>query len=406
LRAACSSTAIKRPKGEVVVRVTQLSAFSVRIPLKRPIRHASHSRCDTNNLIVRATLEDGTQGFGEGVPRDYVTGETIESAIGVLQETPLGEQLGPCASFADAVHLAERLSLEVPGDERQCQANAARCALELAVLDAYGKHFQKPLSDATRILAPALSEPRDWVRYSGVIASANGPKAHLAAWRIRLWRFPDLKVKIGMAGHDDLWRLRTIRKIVGRKKDIRVDANEAWPVGEVAKRLEELEPLEIRAVEQPVPHESVAALAEARRSSKIAIVLDESLCSLVDAGRAVQFGTCDVFNIRLSKCGGFIPSLRIAEFARKKGLGYQLGCQVGETAILSAAGRHFAASVAGLRYVEGSYDWYLVREPLAEKDITFHWGGWAPALKGPGLDIEIDSEALTRVTIRQERLLG
>jgi muconate cycloisomerase len=395
-----------KTQGESVVRVVQLSAFSVRIPLKRPIRHASHSRDDTDNLIVRATLEDGTQGFGEGVPREYVTGETIDSAIGVLQGTRLADQLGTCTSFADAIHMAARLHFEVPGDERHCQANAARCALELAVLDAYGKHFHKPISEATRILAPALYEPRPWVRYSGVIASANGPKAHLAAWRIRLWRFPDLKVKIGMSGHDDLWRLRTIRKIVGRKKDMRVDANEAWPAGEVAKRLRELEPLEIRSVEQPVPHEAVATLTEARRSSKIAIILDESLCSLVDAQRAAESRTCDLFNIRLSKCGGFIPSLRIAGFARSENLGYQLGCQVGETAILSAAGRHFAASVGGLRYVEGSYDRYLVRERLAHKDITFRWGGWAPALLGPGLDIEVDSRALSRVTLREERLLG
>src|SRR5262249_29972053 len=208
---ACQST-----RGESVVRVTQLSAFSVRIPLKRPIRHASHSREDTDNLIVRARLEDGTEGVGEGVPRDYVTGETIDSAIAVLRDTRLGDQLADCGSFADAVGMAERLRLEVAGDERQCQANAARCALELAILDAYGKHFQTPISQTTRILTPALYEPRAWVRYSGVIASANGPKAHLAAWRIRLWRFPDLKVKIGMSGHDDLWRLRTIRKIVGR----------------------------------------------------------------------------------------------------------------------------------------------------------------------------------------------
>src|SRR5207248_4138084 len=61
-----------------------------------------------------------------------------------------------------------------------------------------------------------------------------------------------------------------------------------------------------------------------------------------------------LFNVRLSKCGGFIPSLRLAQLARQHGLGYQLGCQVGETALLSAAGRHFATSVAGIRYLEGS----------------------------------------------------
>ncbi len=123
-------------------------------------------------------------------------------------------------------------------------------------------------------------------------------------------------------------------------------------------------------------------------------MLDESLCSRFDAERAVEGQTCDLFNLRLSKCGGFIPSLRLAQFAKQHGLGCQLGCQVGETAILSAAGRHFAASVAGLRYLEGSYDRHLVRESLATTDLTFGWGGWAPALAGPGLDVPIDPQGL------------
>ena len=115
---------------------------------------------------------------------------------------------------------------------------------------------------------------------------------------------------------------------------------------------------------------------------------------------------CDLFNLRLSKCGGFIPSLRLAQLARRHGLGYQLGCQVGETALLSAAGRQFACSVAGLRYLEGSYDRHLVREALGTEDITFRWGGWAPALPGPGLGVTLDPRALERVTIRKEPLLG
>jgi muconate cycloisomerase len=134
-------------------------------------------------------------------------------------------------------------------------------------------------------------------------------------------------------------------------------------------------------------------------------MLDESLCGRHDAERAAADGTCDLFNLRLSKCGGFIPSLRLAQFARSCGLGYQLGCQVGETVLLSAAGRHFASSVADIRYVEGSYDRHLVRESLGTQDITFRWGGWAPALPGPGLGVELDPKALARVTVRSERLL-
>jgi muconate cycloisomerase len=121
--------------------------------------------------------------------------------------------------------------------------------------------------------------------------------------------------------------------------------------------------------------------------------------------RAVEEGLCDIFNLRLSKCGGFTRSLRLASLAKKHGLSCQLGCQVGETAILSAAGRHFAASVGGLRYLEGSYDRRLVGEALGKRDITFGWGGWAPALAGFGLGIEIDDAALARVTTQAEQIL-
>src|SRR6202043_2404785 len=141
----------------------------------------------------------------------------------------------------------------------------------------------------------------------------------------------------------------------------------------------------ISAVEQPIPHAQVTSLREVRRRVKTPLMLDESLCSRTDAERAVADETCDLFNLRLSKCGGFVPTLRLARLAKRHGLGYQLGCQVGETALLSAAGRPFATSVAHLRYVEGSYDRHLVREALGERDLTFGRGGWAAALAGPGL---------------------
>jgi L-Ala-D/L-Glu epimerase len=389
------------------MRVKELTALHVLIPLRKPIRHASHTRAETDNLIVRCVLADGTTGYGEGVPREYVTGETIDSAIALLRRSDLGAQMESCADMPAALALAERLRLApIPGDERRRQGNAARCALELALLDAYGKRFGAPLSTATRSLAPELYRPQPRVRYSGAITSATGLKLRLACWKMWIYRFRQLKIKVGIEGQDDVKRLSIIRSRAGRKMDLRIDANEAWTPANVGERIESLKPFGITSVEQPVPHADVDCLAEVRQRTRVPIMHDESLCSLVDAERAVQRGTCDLFNIRLSKCGGFIPSLRLVQFTKKHGLGYQLGCQVGETALLSAAGRHFACSVADLRYLEGSYDRHLVREALGTRDITFGWGGWAPALAAPGLGIDVDAAALQRVTRRQETVLG
>jgi muconate cycloisomerase len=121
----------------------------------------------------------------------------------------------------------------------------------------------------------------------------------------------------------------------------------------------------------------------------------------LDAEQLVSGKRVDLFNLRLSKCGGFIPTLRLLARARNAGLGAQLGCQVGETGILSAAGRHFAQSVSGLEAVEGSFDRYLVGERLTREDLTFGWGGKAPPLVGPGLGIDVDEAALQRVAVRK-----
>jgi muconate cycloisomerase len=390
------------------LKVAEVTALLVRIPLRRAIRHASHSRTSTDNLIVRVVLDDRTEGYGEGVPREYVTGESAEFALDRLKQSDLAGQLEPCRDFAAAVALAERLQLApVPGDDRGCQGNAARCALELALLDAYGKRFGQPVSEVTRLLAPDLHAPRPRVRYSGAITTARGFKMRWHMWRMWGYGFRQVKIKVGVPGLDDVARFEQVRKAwVARKIDLRVDANEAWTPADAVERIRELEPFRITAVEQPVPHADIGALAEVRRQVRTPIMLDESLCSRVDAERAVSGSVCDLFNLRLSKCGGFIPSLRLAQFARQHNLGCQLGCQVGETAVLSAAGRHFASSVGGLRYVEGSYDRHLVQEALGTRDLTFGWGGWAPALPGPGLGVTLDPAALERVTVRKEALLG
>ena len=389
------------------MRVVELTLIHAKIPLRREVRHASAARSGSDNLIVRTELEDGTTGFGEGVPRSYVTGETIGGAFEQLAKTDFRSQLVRPASFIEAVDMADRLELWRPGnDPRDCYGNAARCAVELSLLDVYGKYFATPLRAVSGLLGGCelIRNSVATVRYSSVITAESQRGEFWSALKTRLYGFRDCKVKVGVNGQNDAERMRRIRRILGRRVELRVDANESWHPDEVEQRVRELEPFGIRSIEQPVAHEHVSLLAPLRRRVRVPIMHDESLCSLVDARAAIEQGTCDLFNIRLSKCGGFLRSLRIAALAHANGLGYQLGCQVGETGILSAAGRHFATSVAGIRCLEGSYDRHLVAERLTREDMTFRYGGRATALDGAGLGVTIDRAALARVTQREERI--
>lgn len=388
------------------MRIAELIAYHVQIPLKTKIQHASYTRRMTDSVIVRCVLSDGIQGWGEGLPREYVTGETIDSVFELLRATPLSQQLGAdLANPESAIAACENFQLTRPqSDPRNCFGNSIRCAVELSILDAVCRTAGVPLSEITSKYGPAagIRNAQSQVRYSAVITSSSPVKQRIKSLLIRLHGFHQTKVKVGVEGVDDGVSLRRIRRLTGPAMDIRIDANEAWTCSNLEPRFKPLEQFNITSIEQPVPHDQIAGLAAIRPNLAAPIMFDESLCSVEDGQRAIEDGTCDLFNIRISKCGGFLNSLKIAATAHQAGLGYQLGCQVGETGILSAAGRHFASSVDGIRYLEGSYDSFLVKERLTHENLTFGRCGLAPALTEPGLGVSIDEDALRRVTVAEE----
>jgi L-alanine-DL-glutamate epimerase-like enolase superfamily enzyme len=380
----------------------------VRVPLRRPIRHASHQREDSSSLVVAVTLDGGIRGYGEGVPRSYVTGETIESTFAALSRFDTASALGIPADAADVVGRLDQLELpETAGDPRGMDGNAARCALELAILDAYGRRFGqsvgamiRPIATRDDLAAPAPAP----VRYSGAITAESPRKERISAWKMRLYGFRQVKLKVGLAGRDETARVRTIRRILGGRVDLRLDANEAWAADELLEIVRPLLPFRPTALEQPIPHAEVSRLADLRPHLGVPIMLDESLCGYPDAVFAAEQGFADLFNVRLSKCGGFLPSLRIVALASRYGIGVQLGCHPGETGILSAAGRHFACNIRGLRYLEGSYDRHVLARNVIREDITFRYGGKAPPLDGPGLGVTVDAHALEAMTVERREV--
>lgn len=393
-----------------------LKMFHVRVPLRKPIQHASHSRTDSDNLVVAVSLGDGTVGYGEGVPRSYVTGETIESTFDALARVDLPKVIESAVDYPSLVGCFSRWVMQDTADDpRQMAGNSARCALEMAVLDAYGRSLGRSIGEALRF---AVDQPADYyvepqsVRYSGAITAESIRGEKISAWKMKLYGFHQVKVKVGVDGQDDPTRLRVIRRILGGRRDIRIDANEAWDPGEVISRWKPLMAQRISILEQPVPHGRVDELGAIRAQMRgmdqkvepPEIMLDESLCGMPDALKAIDRGLAGFFNLRLSKCGGFIPTSRIYSLARRSGIGIQLGCHPGETGLLSAAGRHFAGHLRGIQYLEGSYDRHVLARNLIHEDITFRYGGKAKPLKGAGLGVTVDTGALDAMTVKHREI--
>jgi muconate cycloisomerase len=381
------------------VKLRSATVWALDIPFVEAFRHTAAERAASDSVVVRVVTDTGIEGFGEGVPRPYVTGESVERVmehlVGVLWPAVAEQDLPPLRTEADLAALEAMIpEVVIPG---ALASHASRAALELALIDAilHGQGIS-----AAKILPPR----RRRVHYGGVIPATSPERARKVARQMRLIGLTQLKVKVG-AG-DDVGRVRAVRAAVGPEVSLRVDANGGWDLGQAEAVLEAMVPCGVTAVEQPLPRGAVAEWAELRRLSPIPLVADESVVTRADLEAFIAAGAADYVNVRVSKCGGLGRSLGIARRAAAAGLGVQVGSQVGETAILSAAGRHLAAALPDVAFVEGSYGALLLTEDVSADGIRFGHGGEARCLTGPGLGVRIVQARLQKYARRIVELGG
>jgi muconate cycloisomerase len=370
----------------------KIDLYLLQIQLCMPIKHYLAERTHSENLVVKVVTDSGVVGFGEGIARQYVTGEVMGSSLRFLQEHLIPQLNGFHPSGPP--DLIEALG-ELFTEENRAQAPAACCALELAIFDAAGKAWSQSV-------AQMLGGGDQPLIYSAVIPMMSHPSFHRLLHLIRDMEMSFVKIKVGNESDTEI--LSLAREILGHKVDIRVDANGAWSSEKAEKRIGAMMAYGISAVEQPVSKEDILGLKRVSEQVEIPIIADESLCLERDAKKLASLDACQVFNLRLSKCGGILAALRLYEIARKKAIFSQLGCQVGETGILSAAGRQLAANRKFL-YLEGSYSGYLLKEDIVKEPVEFGPGGVAQPLAGHGLGVSVNEKTLQRLAIMRDKIV-
>ncbi len=379
------------------------------IPLRREVAHAASRRSVSQPLVVSVELNSGLVGYGETLPRPYVTGESESSVLQTVERVycPWLLRARPTC-FPEALEFIESLPWRNAFGE---QIPAARAAVELALLDAYARHFGRPISDAVGWMglnefgAPGSLRR---VRHSGVVASSSVKSVRRTLRMLWWYGVRDFKLKVGDDGEEE--RLKSAVRFLGRaissgQATLRLDANGGWSLTRAVERLAEWRDLGLAFVEQPLAKGSEAELAELKSCVHQPLMYDESLVTIEDAERLVALQVADGFNIRISKCGGLLPSLRLAHYARKQGVTIQLGCMVGETSILTAAGRKFLELVPGVRFAEGAFGRFLLRDDVVRRSLRFSYGGSVKALSGSGWGISVDPKRLSALRTDGARLI-
>jgi muconate cycloisomerase len=380
----------------VLIRVRHVS-----IPMRYRFGHARAGRSVADNVLVEVELVDGARGWGECVPRDYVTGETVSSVFEALTTAIAQPALLPIderADFAAAARVIAELDLPAALASERGPGLAAAAALELALLDAYARREGRSIFDAIS-LVPAYAALADPAPASTVTQTLTiGDELEAALTRAgALHSPPPVKLKLGLGLDRDLERAAAIRDRFGATVDLRGDANAAWDLATAKTTLARLGPLS--SVEEPLAGRDLNGCATLRAAG-VRVMLDESLCSYADAERAIAAASADLFNLRLSKCGGLFPTLRLVARAEQDGIGWQLGCMVGETGILSCLGRGFVGRVRGARYLESTVPTKSLEEDVTDAQLDHLPGTRETRVPtGPGFGAAVRTEVVERYTV-------
>ncbi|HVV00714.1 MAG TPA: dipeptide epimerase [Verrucomicrobiae bacterium] len=271
-------------------------------------------------IVVELTGADGTIGRGEAAPiaRYKESLETVEAFYKKIDPRGL--------SFSDVEGSMKYL------DTLSDHDMAAKCGINIALLDGAAKKAGKPIYD---YLGLGFRENHHITSFTiGIDVPEKFRKKVIEAER-----FPVLKVKVGVA--DDKANLAALRE-VAPEKTIRVDANEGWKTKEHALEMIEwlAQDKHIEYVEQPMP----AATARKdwiwlKERSPLPIFGDESYHTAADIDRVI-----DCFhgvNVKLVKTGGISGGYDALQAARDAGLQTMIGCMI-ETSILISAAAHLA----------------------------------------------------------------
>lgn len=342
------------------MRIQELQAISLEIPFKTSFKHASADRAKTASIWVEArATHGGLVGYGEGCPREYVTGENLHSAIDWTNRYQ--------PSIINDIASLESLKAWVVKHEQAIDKDpAAWCAIELALLDLLGKGEGQSLE--TLLSLPPLPHV---FQYSAVLGDSDLAGFEKQVSKYVSVGFRDFKIKLSGDLKKDLGKISCLNS-TGVPVRIRGDANNLWrKASEVIAHLDRLD-RPFWALEEPLAPRDFAGLSNIAKQTGIKIILDESFTCARDMHDIADTPDFWIPNLRISKLGGLIRSIDLLGQARSLGLKVIIGAHVGETSVLSRAGLTLASAASDARVaMEGAFGTHLLEHDVCESSLMF-----------------------------------
>lgn len=334
-------------------------------------------------VLVRLTDADGVQGWGQSVPVESWTYETVETV-----ETTLEHYLAPAILGADPADLpgvhtrmekAIRPSFSV--GQPLCKA-----AIDLACHDLWGRRAGRSVAD---LLGGAKTGT---VRLSWTVQSPTLEGAEQAMAAGHAAGYGNFNIKLGPPQTPE-YDLELVRRVCAFAPDgfHWGDANTSYDLDTAAALAPRLADAGLRALESPLPPSSIRGYQRLRALQALPILMDEGIVSPAETAEFIALGMLDGIAMKVARCGGLWHASRIVTLLRENGLAVFASGLTDPDLSLAASVQLFAwagldlpAALNGPQYLAGR----------GTTDARFRAEGDTARLPdAPGLGIAMDAAA-------------
>ena len=361
-----------------MLAIESVDTFLVDLPTIRPHVLSMATMMRQTACFVQIRCSDGVVGTGEattigGLSYGPESPEGIKLAIDTYF-TPLLLKADPARPAAAMELLAKSIS----GN------HFAKCAIEMALLDAVGQRLGLPISE---LLGGRLRDslPVAWTLASGNTAKDIAEAEHMLDIR----RHNIFKLKIGKRSvADDVAHVAAIKRALGDRASVRVDVNQAWDEASASKGIAMLQDAGCDLIEQPVPAYAKGAMARLAQSFVVPIMADEALTGPISA---YDYATAaDVFAVKIMQSGGLRAACQVGAIADAAGIALYGGTML-EVGVATAASAHVFATFPKLAFQTELFGPLLVTEEVLTEPLEYaDFSLKVP--DGPGLGVSLDMD--------------
>ncbi len=390
-------------------RLVELEIYHVHLPFRRTIYQGHQTLTSSDSIVIAALLADGTVGYGEGVIRKGIGTDSAASINYHFDTTirPLLNNLEP-KRFSDLLDFADQLPFS---SEEGQQIHTVRCAVELALLDAYAKYFDTDIASINGWLGfgEFMHSDHKLVQVSGLLNGSQLVQIRKELSRMRWWGLRDFKLDLGTQWDEELSMYvadRLFDDLLEGLSSFRVDAHGSWDIDRAVEMSEKLANLGVCIFEDPLALDDQSHWQMIADLSHLSVMVDQALVSLDDANYFIENDLVDYLSISINKNGGLIAALRIAEAARKNSRGFGLSAEPGESSLLTAAGVKFLQMVQNTEFAEIGYVKKNLKTDLATQHLNYGYRGKLKLPKKSGFGVEVRRDKIQNLLSEPPRKIA